>query len=203
MPHSQISQYLLWISAAPIAIGDVVAYIAITTLYSNAVDKDNQGKVMGLCFIIISLTWALTALLGGVLASSRTESGRDDRGVTFLRLLQDLSVYQIRFHYIVYMTVKRLFDESALNVAVGSQARKCTVFIPAPDLIAALNLTPSPRAGGQPAHSKPRSTEADGMSATSVKAFEWWINSSKSGTWSTELHQRLPALIARSACDEG
>ena len=37
--------------------------------------------------------------LAGVLASSRTEDGKDDRGVCFLNDIQSLSNYQLRTHF--------------------------------------------------------------------------------------------------------
>ncbi len=39
---------------------------------------------------------------GGVLASSRNCSSRDDRGLIYLSLLESMSSYQIRTHYIFY-----------------------------------------------------------------------------------------------------
>lgn len=47
---------------------------------------------------------------GGILASSRTESGRDDRGARLAKILDGLSSYQIRTHYLVYSTIKFLFS---------------------------------------------------------------------------------------------
>jgi len=46
-----------------------MAYSCLTTLYSDAVAKEDQGKVMGICFIIVSTIWSLAGLLGGVLMS--------------------------------------------------------------------------------------------------------------------------------------
>lgn len=43
---------------------------------------------------------------GGVLASSRSESGRDDRAVSMLSLLKRLSSYQVRAHYVIYRVVR-------------------------------------------------------------------------------------------------
>lgn len=46
---------------------------------------------------------------GGVLASSRTELGRDDRGARMAKLVDGLSTYQLRTHYLIYSTIKCLF----------------------------------------------------------------------------------------------
>jgi hypothetical protein len=45
--------------------------------------------------------------LGGVLASSRSETGRDDRGVCFLTDIKSLSVYQLRTHCLLYSAMVR------------------------------------------------------------------------------------------------
>lgn len=63
------SQILTWFAAAPIAIGDVIAYSLITTFYSNAVSAKDQGKVMGINYIIYGSVWAMTGLIGGGLTA--------------------------------------------------------------------------------------------------------------------------------------
>ncbi|HSW69161.1 MAG TPA: MFS transporter [Gammaproteobacteria bacterium] len=60
---------LIWVAAVPTAMGDVIAFSCMTTLYSDVVEKQEQGKVMGICFIVIALIWSATAMLGGVLMS--------------------------------------------------------------------------------------------------------------------------------------
>lgn len=57
----------LWIAALPIAAGDVISYNCITTLYSEVVRPEDQGKVMGISFIVVALAWALTGIVGGIL----------------------------------------------------------------------------------------------------------------------------------------
>ncbi len=64
---SESFSWLIWIAAIPTAIGDVIAYSCLVTLYSDSVPKEDQGKVMGICFIVVALIWSLTALLGGVM----------------------------------------------------------------------------------------------------------------------------------------
>jgi hypothetical protein len=44
--------------------------------------------------------------LGGVLASSRTQHGRDDRGNTWTRLVAGLSTYELRCHYVCYRLLR-------------------------------------------------------------------------------------------------
>lgn len=67
--QSGYSGWWVWAAAIPTAVGDVVAYSCLTALYSNAVEKHEQGKVMGVCSIVVALMWALTGVLGGALMS--------------------------------------------------------------------------------------------------------------------------------------
>lgn len=52
---------------------------------------------------------------GGILASSRTELGRDDRGARLGKVVDTLSTYQLRAHYLIYTTIRRLFTNSGLR----------------------------------------------------------------------------------------
>jgi hypothetical protein len=56
-----------------------------------------------------------TEYFGGVLASSRTEVGRDDRGAAFVALIGRLSSYQIRSHYFFYTFVPMQSYASAME----------------------------------------------------------------------------------------
>ncbi len=58
---------LIWLAAIPVAVGDVIAYIVFTTLYSDAVDDLQQGLIMGICLIVAQTVWFLTGLIGGAL----------------------------------------------------------------------------------------------------------------------------------------
>lgn len=51
----------------PTAAGDVIAYSCLTTLYSNVMPAEKQGKVMGINFIVVGSIWATTGFLGGIL----------------------------------------------------------------------------------------------------------------------------------------
>jgi hypothetical protein len=46
---------------------------------------------------------------GGVVASSRSQTGRDDRGTFFLDMIGRLSTYQIRAHYVFYSCLRQLY----------------------------------------------------------------------------------------------
>jgi len=45
----------------------------------------------------------------GVLASSRTPEGRENRGATYMKMIARLSNYEIRAHYIFYTAVRKLY----------------------------------------------------------------------------------------------
>jgi len=45
---------------------------------------------------------------GGILASARTESGRDDRAAAYLGVVKGLSTYEIKFHYVYYNLMRKL-----------------------------------------------------------------------------------------------
>ena len=67
---------------------------------------------------------------GGVLASSRTEIGRDDRGARIIRTLDNLSAYQIRTHYLIYSTIAHLFSNSGKEFGISEDRAKMEVFLP-------------------------------------------------------------------------
>lgn len=79
---------------------------------------------------------------GGILASSRSGNGRDDRGVTLLATIKDLSVYQLRFHYLVYSIVNRLFSGRAFNLGDIGDCQKMEIFIPRRVFNKAMAFTP-------------------------------------------------------------
>lgn len=64
-----ISVPLLWLSAIPVAAGDVISYTCLTASFSNAVPQEAQGSVMGFSFIVTRIAWTGTSMLGGYLIS--------------------------------------------------------------------------------------------------------------------------------------
>lgn len=80
---------------------------------------------------------------GGILASSRTENGRDDRGLALLATVKCLSVYQLRLHYFLYSLLKKKFDGQKLNVGIEDDRRKMLVFIPADVYVKAMEFLQS------------------------------------------------------------
>lgn len=76
---------------------------------------------------------------GGILASSRTESGRDDRGARISKSLDMLSVYQIRTHFIIYTVIRKLFKDSGF-VCNQTDRAKMQIFIPYDTYLNAMNF---------------------------------------------------------------
>ncbi len=56
-----------FVVAVPWALGASIAYIAIATLYSQAVGPDQQGSILGLVGGVFALTWVIGPIVGGLL----------------------------------------------------------------------------------------------------------------------------------------
>lgn len=70
-----------------------------------------------------------TEYFGGILASSRTSAGRDDRGARIVKILDGLSSYQIRAHYLIYASISNLFRGA--DIALSPDERnKMQLFFP-------------------------------------------------------------------------
>jgi hypothetical protein len=67
---------------------------------------------------------------GGVLASSRTEVGRDDRGASFISLIGRLSSYQIRSHFAFYSIIREIYQGSTENIGTSHGRLRLSTFIP-------------------------------------------------------------------------
>ena len=78
--------------------------------------------------------------LGGILASSRTELGRDDRGARIAKIVDSLSTYQLRTHYLVYSTVRTLFAVKGLSMNMNGRS-KMRLFMPYSGYIEAMDFS--------------------------------------------------------------
>lgn len=77
---------------------------------------------------------------GGILASSRSNNIRDDRGACFINSVEGLSVYQIRTHYIFYMGIKILFKDSGYLINLVDRP-KMETFVPMLEYTKAMEFT--------------------------------------------------------------
>lgn len=78
--------------------------------------------------------------LGGILASSRTDSGRDDRGARIAKLVDSLSTYQLRTHYLIYSTVRNLFSDKGFLMNMEGRP-KMKIFIPLSEYVNAMDFS--------------------------------------------------------------
>ena len=78
---------------------------------------------------------------GGVLASSRTEVERDDRGSRMAKMIDNLSVYQIRSHYLIYSTISELFSNSGNSFDTYGNGGKMQLFMSDQDYANAMEFT--------------------------------------------------------------
>jgi hypothetical protein len=66
----------------------------------------------------------------GVLASSRTENSRDDRGARIAKILDNMSSYQLRFHYLFYSTIASVFKHKNLSFNELKDRTNLELFMP-------------------------------------------------------------------------
>lgn len=59
--------------------------------------------------------------LGGILASARTEAGRDDRAARWVTLVTGLSTYEIRLHYALYAAARAALIEAQVRIPWGTE----------------------------------------------------------------------------------
>ena len=65
---------------------------------------------------------------GGILASSKTGIERDDRGVSIISGIKQLSIYQVRLHYLYYFLLNQLLSDK--NLSLGTERTKMNIYIP-------------------------------------------------------------------------
>ena len=78
---------------------------------------------------------------GGVLASSRTCVNRDDRGARLAKLIDGMSTYQIRTHYLIYSTISELFVNTKNSFRVRKDREKMALFMPLKGYVDAMQFT--------------------------------------------------------------
>ena len=111
----------------------------------NKLDSPGQVPPKVLRTIINEGSYADDAIaaeyFGGVLASSRTEVGRDDRGARLAKMIDNLSAYQIRSHYLIYSTVSELFSNRGNSFNLSENRNKMQLFMPFRGYIKAMEFT--------------------------------------------------------------
>ncbi|MCX6807997.1 MAG: hypothetical protein NTZ80_04365, partial [Patescibacteria group bacterium] len=71
---------------------------------------------------------------GGILASSRSEDGKDDSGIFYVDIIKSMSSGQLKMHYIIYRTFNKYFlaDETKKGINPGQEdeLNRENLFIP-------------------------------------------------------------------------
>ena len=67
---------------------------------------------------------------GGILASSRSEDGKNDDAIQFLETIRSMSSTQLKFHYLIYSCLNKMFLQSGVapNVALGHEFQTKTAY---------------------------------------------------------------------------
>lgn len=76
----------------------------------------------------------------GVLASSRSDDGIDDRGVTFSNLVSAFSSHQIRTHYLFYLSIRKMFLPFNKSISPGTDRRAMMLYIPTTSYFEAMGV---------------------------------------------------------------
>lgn len=79
---------------------------------------------------------------GGIVAASRSPDRSDDRGLRLLKLLDRLTLHQIRTHFLLYATLRRLLMTRASPGEIDFENRRyrMAVFVPAASYLAGMGF---------------------------------------------------------------
>jgi hypothetical protein len=80
---------------------------------------------------------------GGIMASSRSEDGKDDSAIQFVDVTKSLSSKQLRLHYVIYNSLNKLLVSSGtrINVGMGTELGERKVWFASLELTSTLGLT--------------------------------------------------------------
>ncbi len=75
---------------------------------------------------------------GGILASSRSDDGKDDSGVYYVDIIKSLSSTQLHLHYVLYRSLNKLLlsdnTKNTLNVGQGTELYTIKLYMSAIEL---------------------------------------------------------------------
>jgi hypothetical protein len=79
---------------------------------------------------------------GGILASSRSEDGKDDEAIQFVDVIKSLSSKQLHLHYVIYNTLNKILVQAGkpVNVGQGSELQARQVWFENRELAEVLKL---------------------------------------------------------------
>lgn len=80
---------------------------------------------------------------GGIMASSRSEDGKDDSAIQFIDVTKGLSSKQLWLHYVIYNRLNKLLvsSDTRVNVGMSSELRSKQVYFATLELSGRLGLT--------------------------------------------------------------
>ena len=67
---------------------------------------------------------------GGLLAGSKSLTGKDDRALPYLAKVQQMSAYQLRLHFLFYFEILRIFKDAPFNLGDGNTWPKHALILP-------------------------------------------------------------------------
>lgn len=79
---------------------------------------------------------------GGILASSRSGISRDDRGAYIISIINSLSSYQLRTHYLFYHALKHHFNGQNKNVGDNTHRGAMRIYLPITSWLDSMDMEP-------------------------------------------------------------
>lgn len=64
------NESITWLAGIPVGVGAALSYAGLAAIFSNIVDKDSQGWIMGIVGAIVAVAWGVAALLAGFVGLS-------------------------------------------------------------------------------------------------------------------------------------
>jgi hypothetical protein len=79
---------------------------------------------------------------GGILASSRSDDGKDDNGIHYTDVIKSLSSKQLQLHYVVYNSLNKLLtkEDESVNVGQATELQQKSIWFSAIELAEQLKL---------------------------------------------------------------
>ena len=87
------------------------------------------------------------------MASARSPDGKDDRVLSLLTTVRDLSVFEIRLHYLTYTLIRRVFADKSFCVTEPQDRLRSGIFMPFRVYVKAMGISPGLAAQELASHS--------------------------------------------------
>ncbi len=83
---------------------------------------------------------------GGLLAAARSPDGKDDRALSLISTVRDLSVYDLKLHFLIYTLIRQMFVGKSFSVTVQEDRVSTGLCIPFRVYLKAMGLKNDPSA---------------------------------------------------------